>query len=190
MKRQTLQSAPRLSNLRRTLALGFSVDTTKSGWAQIVVTENCAPIIRVSETTEMRRGNQHQKTSSPRSSLARGNCSAGRSKTRPHNVAGPSNVSWRPLKRSQKFGPKIIPTNELSTLRPRVAPSIVVGRATSRYALAQTQAGTLPHTPGDTLVYWGGTRDSPRNCHATTQILLGTQIFRRQSARLGLSYLP
>ena len=153
-----------------------------------VVSENCAPNIRVCKTAETRRGKQRPKTVQPEVILSTYKLLAGRYQ----NAAAQHRRPFRCVVETTQAFPKIWTENHADVraihLQPwPYAPPIVVGRTTSRGALAQTQADALPHTPGDPLVHWGGTHASPRICRATTQILRRDSIFRRQSTRPGLT---
>ena len=81
------------------------------------------------------------------------------------------------------------PTHELSFLRPGVTPPNVVGGSTISNASAQTQTGAY-HVPWD--VSSPTRRDShrPENLSRDQPKREGTQIFRRQSTRAPLTYLP
>ena len=81
------------------------------------------------------------------------------------------------------------PTHELSLLRPGVTPPNVVGKATISNASAQTQAGAY-RIPWDVTSPTRRDEHRPENLSRDQPKREGTQIFRRQSTRVPLTYLP
>ena len=81
------------------------------------------------------------------------------------------------------------PTHELSSLRPGVTPPNVVGKATISNASAQTQTGAY-HIPWDVSSPTRRDEHRPENLSRDQPKREGTQIFRRQSTRAPLTYLP